>query len=142
MKRTYDNVIRKISVKDSVNTYKGYLSILFYGMEVFLGKYLKFDMQGFTQSQIMSMSSYERLLIELGEKSYITEEEQFPVEMRLLFMAITNCAVFISAKMIENNPGNIPNLFKIFNMYMGSTAPVEPQNQPKRKMKGPSINLE
>ena len=36
-------------------------------VEYVMGNFLKFDMQGFAQRQIVSMSSYDKLLIELGK---------------------------------------------------------------------------
>ena len=57
-------------------------------------------MEGFAQQQIASMSSYDQLLIELGEKTYVPEESKLPVEIRLLGMIVVNAAIFIVSKMI------------------------------------------
>ena len=69
-------------------------------VEYVLGRWLKFDMEGFTNQQVMNMNSYERLLIEIGEKSYIPGESNWPVEVRLLFLIIINAAFFIISRMI------------------------------------------
>jgi hypothetical protein len=42
------------------------------------GNFLGFDMQGFTKQQMLSMHDYERLLVELGEKSYVPEGSKWP----------------------------------------------------------------
>ena len=74
MNRGYEMAVRNLVIESSSESYKTYLIGGFLAMEAVLGGWLGFDMVGFTQQQIMSMSTYERLLIELGEKSYVDEE--------------------------------------------------------------------
>ena len=92
-------------------------------------------MQGFTQQQILSMNQYEKLLIELGEKSYVPTGSKWPVELRLLFMIIINAGVFIVSKMILKKTG--ANLMGMMN----SLNVPKPVQQVKRKMRGPNIDL-
>jgi hypothetical protein len=93
-------------------------------------------MQGFTQQQILSMNSYEKLLIELGEKSYIPSGSKWPVEIRLLGLIIVNTAFFLIGKTIMAKTGaNLMNM--INNMNISNNPPIK-----KTKMKGPSINVD
>ncbi len=86
------------------------------------------------------MNSYERLLIELGEKSYVDEESQWPVEVRLLGMIIMNAAVFIVSKMIAKKTGsNILSMINGMNTNIGTNNGVQKK---KRPMKGPNINID
>ena len=105
------------------------------------GKFLGFDMQGFTQQQIINMNSYEKLLIEIGEKSYVPEGSQWPVEIRLLFLIVINAVFFIVSKMILKKTGA-----NLMNMINGMNTPSQPSSNlrpgPKRRMKGPDINIE
>ena len=93
--------------------------------------FLKLDMKGFAQQQMASMSSYKKLLMELGEKSYVPEgSKKWPVEIRLLFLIIMNAGIFVVGKLIMKKTGsNIMNMMSSF-------------NKPKEnKMKGPDIDL-
>ena len=90
------------------------------------------------------MSSYDRLLLELGEKQYIPEDEQWPVEVRLIFLVIVNTCVFLMGKMIMQRTGS-DLMSMINNMNMANKAPPSQSSQsgppPKRKMQGPNIDL-
>ena len=105
-------------------------------IEFVFGKFFKLDMEGFTQQQIVSMSSYERLLIELGEKSYIPEGSKWSVEWRLLFLVLMNTAFFVGSKLIMKKTS--VNLMNMMNK-MGSSFKTEPK---PAKMKGPEINFD
>lgn len=140
MEHSYENTLRKLSIDSTVDNYKTYLIGGFMLVEFVLGKFLKFDMEGFTQQQIVNMSSYERLLIELGEKSYTPGGSDWPVEIRLVFLIIINAAFFVVSKILMKNTGtNILNMINSMNVNSNSQAPV---NEPKRKMRGPDISFD
>jgi hypothetical protein len=141
MKKTYETTLRTLSLDKSVEDYKKYLIGGFMLMEFVCGNWLGFDMSGFTQQQIISMNSYEKLLIELGEKSYVPSGSKWPVEVRLLFLVIMNGAFFIISKMILKKTGS--NLMNMMNSMNATTSPpVTAQAAKKRKMKGPSISVD
>jgi hypothetical protein len=140
MERTYEHTVKKLSLDSTVESYKTYLIGGFMVVEYVFGSWLKFDMQGFTQQQILSMSSYEKLLIELGEKSYVPEGSNWPVELRLLFLIIINAAFFIISKLILRKTGS--NLMGMVNSMNATSTPASSTGGAKRKMKGPSINLD
>ena len=139
MKKSYESTLRRLSLDTSVEQYKTYLIGAFMGSEFVLGKFLKLDMQGFTQQQIVSMHSYEKLLIEIGEKSYLPSGSQWPVEIRLLFLVITNAAFFLVSKIIMKKSGS--NLLGMINNMNTAASSSNPPVK-KQKMKGPSIDLE
>ena len=138
MLNNYEDCVRRLSLDSSVENYKQYLIYGFMGCEWVLGKFFKLDMEGFTQQQILSMSSYEKLLIELGEKSYVPEGSRWPVEVRLLFLIIMNAAFFVVSKMILKSTGS--NIMNMVNSVMNSDSNND--NKPKKKMRGPDINLD
>lgn len=143
LQRSYGDTVRRLSLDSSVESYKTYLIYGFMACEFLLGNFGGFDMQGFTQQQIVTMSSYEKLLIELGEKSYIPTGSKWPVELRLLFMIIMNAAFFIVSKMMLAKTGaNILNMVNSMNSNVKpSQQPTSNDPPPKRRMKGPNIDL-
>jgi len=103
----------------------------------------KLDFEGFTMQQMLAMNKYERLLIELGEKSYVAGDSKFPVELRLLFMLVINAALFLVGKLVLRNAG--PAMSSVFGNIFGQ-QPVsgggEAPRSSRRHMRGPSLNPE
>ncbi len=139
MQKSYGDTVRRLSLDSSVENYKTYIVYGFMGCEFIFGNFLGFDMQGFTQQQILSMNSYEKLLIELGEKSYVPTGSKWPVELRLLFMIIMNAAFFVISKMIMKKTG--ANILGMVNSMNAAPAQAAASVQRKRRMKGPNIDL-
>ena len=94
-------------------------------------KFLHFDMEGFAQQQIASMSSYDQLLIELGEKTYVPEESKLPVEIRLLGMIVVNCNIYCSKMIMKKTGSNIMGM-------MNASRPSK-SKQPKKMRSQVSI---
>jgi len=140
MHKEYESTVRRLSLDSTVDSYKNYLVYCFMGTEFVLGNFFNFDMEGFTQQQIVSMGSYERLLIELGEKSYVPTGSKWPVELRLGFLVIINAAFFIISKMIMRKTGaNFLNMVNGMNNMNANSSQSQPIR--KRKMRGPNIDL-
>jgi hypothetical protein len=137
MRKGYDDTVRRLSVDSSIENWKTYLIGGFMLIEFGLGKWFKFDMEGYTQQQIINMNSYEKMLIEIGEKSYVPDGKQWPVELRLIFLVIINTAFFIVGKMVLKNTG--ANLLNMINTMNSS---VQKEEKPKHKMAGPTVNLD
>jgi len=139
MNQTYENTLRQVSLDSNVESYKSLLVGGFMLLEFILGFWMKFDMSGFTQQQILNMNQYERLLIELGEKSYVPGGSQWPVEIRLLGLIVMNAIIFIISKMILKKTGsNLVGLMNSVNTVMGGAS----NQKPKRRMRGPSVELD
>lgn len=139
MNHSYQNTVRRLTLDSTVENYKMYLIGGFMLTEFILGKYLKLDMQGFTNQQMVNMNSYEKILIELGEKSYVPEGPSWSPEMRLLFLIIMNAAIFIVSKMIMKKTGS--NIMSMMNNMNGSSS-TSNTTEKKRKMKPPDFDID
>lgn len=138
MKKTYETQVKHLSLDTSVDQYKMYLLGGCMTLEFILGKFLKLDMEGFTKQQSQNIHTYERLLVELGEKSYVPEGESWPVEIRLAGLVLINAVFFIASKMFMEKTG--ASLMGIFNS-INRQAPSNTQAG-KKRMKGPDINID
>lgn len=142
MQKSYNDTVRRLSLDSSVENYKTYLVYGFMGCEFIFGNFLGFDMQGFTQQQIVSMNSYEKLLIELGEKSYVPSGSKWPIELRLLFMIIMNAAFFIVSKMLMKKTGaNLMGMVNSMNSRQTQPNTTSSSTARKRRMRGPNIDI-
>jgi hypothetical protein len=105
MGQKYELLTKKLSLDSSVDNWKRYMIIFVMGCEVVLGK-MKFDMEGFAQQQIMSMNTYDQLLVEIAEKSYIpTGQSKWSPEIRLFMMLTMNIVLFVVSRMIFKSTG-------------------------------------
>jgi hypothetical protein len=131
IEESYREHIQNFALSDKIEKYKKFLTMGFIGSEYVIGA-MGFDIEGFTRSQMVEMPAYEKLLIELGEKSYVPKST-WPVEFRLLGMIVTNAAIFVGMKMFSRSvsaaSGSLP------------TGPVA-TGAKKQKMMGPNINLD
>lgn len=105
MNQKYDMLTKRLSLDSSVENWKRYMIIFVMGCEVALGK-ANFDMEGFAQQQISSMNTYEHLLVELAEKSYVPSgSSKWSPEIRLGMMLIMNIVIFVISKTIFKTTG-------------------------------------
>jgi hypothetical protein len=99
---TYNKSVERIQIDMDVNQYKIALIIMFLVIEVVCVKFLGLDAGGYTLSQIKAMNRYEKLLIEIGEKRLLTGESSWPPEVRILFIGLLNCGLFILMKYLSS----------------------------------------
>jgi len=126
MKRVYDSTVRNLAVDSTVESYKSYLMMGFMGCEVVLGK-IGFDMEGYCQQQTLYMNKYEKLLLELGEKSYIPSGlSKWPVEIRLMVLFLFQTTIFVVSKIIAKRT-NV-NVLQMYNNINGVSEPSVREN--------------
>jgi len=109
MEQIYEDTVRKVGLDSKVEGYKKFLTMGFFGVEFLFTNIFKVDMSGFAKQQLSSMNSYERILIELGEKAMIEKSKsQWPAEIRLLFTIVMNAVIFLLMKNVMS--GGLSNI--------------------------------
>jgi len=114
MKQKYDMLTKKLAINTTVDNWKRYMMVAVMVCEVLLGQ-LNFDMDGFAQQQIIQMSTYDQLLVEIAEKKNKQTESQWSPEARLGMMMLLNTSVFVMTKTIFKNSGT--NLLGLVNNF-------------------------
>ncbi len=148
MKQTYERTLREIQLEDNCETYRMYLIGGFMLMEFVSNNWMGVDLTGFTAHQMTIMSKYDRMLIELGEKSYNRWGSNLPVEIRLIGFIILQAGIFYLGKIIaEKGGGTMADIFKMFTgapvkVAEGGDAKPSADDVPKKKMRGPSVKVE
>ncbi len=163
MKRTYERTIRELYLDDAVETYRAYLVGGWMFLEYACTQWMEIDLEGFTLQQGRMMYKYDRMLIELGEKSYTKWGMNLPVEVRLIGLILFQAAMFFLGKVLGDKYGD--GFAEMFRGFTGQPPPpakkgskaasatkdarvVEIEDDeveqpiPAKKMKGPSIKAD
>lgn len=103
----YEEYLKNIHVKNSTGKYKVYIVLMCLLIEWVCIK-MGLDIGGYTMAQFKSMNKYERYLIELGEKNYnasMYSDDKWPVEMNILYIALSQALLFIVIKKLAEYIG-------------------------------------
>ena len=145
LQREYDSIVRQLALDATVENYKKYLTIAFFGVEFILKNFLKVQIiEGFAQHQLLGMNQYEQLLFQIGEKSYL-EKSKWGPEAKLFGLVMINTVMFVGSKMVfKSFGGNIMNLINPQPSVQttSSTTSRPAASTAKPKMKGPTIDLD
>ncbi len=148
MVKSYDMTMRGLSVDTTAEQYKTYLIGFFFLVQWVLGSFVGLDMAGFATQQIASMDKYHALLVEMGEESYQPLDRRFPAWVRILMLVMVQTGMFILMKIVQKQVGgNIMGMINSFNAATAQPRPAAPAAPaaaaaPKRRMRGPDINLD
>ena len=105
MSQKYETLTKKLSLDSSVESLRRYLIVGVMLCEVILGK-MNLDMEGFAQHQIMTMPTYDHLLVEIAEKSYVPSgNNKWPVELRILSMLLVNTVTYSISNILSKKTG-------------------------------------
>ncbi len=132
LKRIYNDCVRLIDLETNVDNYKIYLAAGFMGIELLACK-MGLDFKDFAKIQLRKREKYDRLLVELGEKSYANFAANWPVELRLLGIILFDAGIFYLGKLISQHGGE--GVGELFGLIFGH--PTKKQKK-KPKMRGPS----
>lgn len=139
MKRTYDSAVKQLHLDSTVETYKKYLIGGFTLTQFLFSKFLKMDMSGFAEQQILSMNQYEQVLVEIGEKTYFKAPSKMAPEFKLVMLIGFNAVIFLISKMILKASGDniLSSINKVAEKKETQSVPSGPQ---KNHMKGPNMD--
>lgn len=127
LQKIYYIELDRVSLSKNVESYKLIMIVLFFIVEGVGARLFKLDITGFTVHSWRSMSRYERLLIELGEKNYSSFGENWPVEMRLAGLVLVNAIIFVLAKYIFKLTGQDASdeMYTLFNSLGSQSVETE-----------------
>lgn len=115
MKHHYKLLVKQLHIDNKIVFYKQCLLGASGYLEIFMGEaFLGLDMKGYTEFQANSMSNYDKLLLKIGEKSYMPGAvSSMSVEMQLLMTVGMQTAIFVGSKILSNKTGlNVASLFQ------------------------------
>ena len=125
LKRILRDVKRETILDENINNTKQILTMVWWGVEKLGTEYLSIDLSGFTAHEAQNMNDYHKVLVELGERSYLNWSEGTAPEIKLIYIIITHAAVF---HIMKDTSKNINDILGIFSQ----------KNNQGKEMKGPS----
>jgi hypothetical protein len=134
----YDHLIARTWQEHTSLEYREYLIYFWCFLEVITVKALGMNMGGYAEFQMMMMSKYDRVLIELGEKypqqQAIGVESSMSPEYKLIFISLLQAAIFWGIKYgiscITENPQVATRMQDaIFNLVSKGIRRVDEQGQ-------------
>ncbi len=136
LKRLYNDTFRMINIDSNVESYRVWLMGGFLGIELLAVK-AGLDFKGFAKFQFKKMDKYERMLVELGEKSYSNFAANWPVEVRLLGIILLDAGIFYLGKIVSDYAGE--GVAELFGTLFGMPPKSSSSNASKKpKMRGPT----
>jgi hypothetical protein len=147
IKREYDTIVRQLRLDSTVEDYKNFLTMAFFGLEFVIVNFMKWEeMRGFSADQMVKMNKYEAVLVELGEKHYNSPIMQVGPELKLIGIVLIQAITFAATKMLMKGMGGNIMSSLASSALGGATKPNPmPQSAPtmetKSKMKPPPINI-
>ncbi len=107
------------------------------GIELFCVKILRMDMGGYTFNQLALLNKYDRLLVELGEKSYGSVGSEWPVEAEIIFMCLMNAVIFLVIRLFSAYLG--PGIGNIVQQIVNSFLNQSDASEHIKKAEGLSL---
>lgn len=127
LKRILKEVKREVILDENINSTKSLLTMGWLGLEKVCTCYLSIDLTGFAQHELQHMNEYHKILVEMGERSYLNWTQDLPPEIRLLCLMLMNAFLFHAKK--SNMAGFVFDKLGFFN---------KPPDNNESEMRGPS----
>ena len=138
----YQDVVKQQRITEELEQHKVYLVVLWLFIELVCNK-LGLNISGYTEMQMKSMNRYDPLLRELGENNYknstagaATVSSPWPVEIRLVFVALLNAVALVIIKMLSLGEFGSNIVDRLINGYLGSSNETATQATTARAIPG------
>jgi hypothetical protein len=110
LEKILKEVKRESILKENINESKKYITFLWFAIEKLCTQYLSIDLSGFTSHEAQHMDEYHKVLLELGERSYLNWSDGLPPEIKLVYIMLSHAGTFHIQK--TTNVSNIFNIIK------------------------------
>lgn len=140
MKTTFQNVEDELKLNSNIEYLQMYFIQGNYGLEFVLTNIFGMNMDGFGNHQAKNIARYRALLVEMGEREYVTITDKLPVELRLLLAIGMSAVMFYMMK-------RSPTFKAMHNSIPGTQHAGGPpvgtgQDQTKTRMRPPPFSAE
>jgi len=102
---TYETEFKRVTLQANLNEYKMYLVLMFCAFEYGLKFLFDVDTYGFVKQQLKFSHKYDKLLIQLGEREYMSFGDNWPAEVKIVVMFGFHIMVFFASKQIGKKFG-------------------------------------
>lgn len=136
LKQMYNETLKIIQLEQNVDSYKNWLRMGFFGFEIAMIKLGVHSFKGFCECQMQKIDKYDKMLIELGERSYTAFTNNWPIEVRLIGVFLMDACIFYLGKIVTEHMGG--DMATAFASMMGIPLP----SQKKVRMRGPRTTPE
>lgn len=140
MLESYNLTVKDLRVNGNIEKYRKYLKYGFFLVEFLLSRGLGFDMAGYVEHQMESMSEYDEILAEIGEDVTPGWMDSFSPTTRLLMVLIQQTVVFLGIKFVTGGSG-LKFLASVIGGKKSSTTSQSSKPASTGRMRGPSIDL-
>jgi len=94
LKKLLKDVKRETLLDESVSRTKQYMHVFWIATEYVCTNHLSINLTGFANHEMQNIKEYEKIFVEMNEKSYLNWAKSIPPELQLAVLFFTNVAIY------------------------------------------------